>query len=154
MAATHLQPLSADEEAAWRALAHALIVLPRALDAELVAGHGMSLSEYGVLVQLSEVPHRQLRMSELASMSSFTPAGMTRIVDRLVAQGFVERRKCAADGRGSFAVLTDAGFRHLETAYPAHLASVRRHVMDHIDPGDLDAFMRIMSKVSESACRG
>ncbi|GAA4590243.1 MarR family transcriptional regulator [Planotetraspora phitsanulokensis] len=151
MAATDVQPLSAGEETAWRALAHALVLLPRALDADLIAGHGMSLSEYGVLVQLSEAPDRQLRMSELAMMSSFTPAGMTRIVDRLVAQGFVERRKCAADGRGSFAVLTDAGLRRLENAYPTHLASARRHVMDHIDPADLDAFVRIMSAVSKSA---
>ncbi|GII31536.1 MarR family winged helix-turn-helix transcriptional regulator [Planotetraspora mira] len=149
MAATHPQPLSAQEEAAWRALAQAMVVLPRALDADLMASHGMSVSEYGVLVQLSEAPDRQLRMSELASVRSFTPAGMTRIVDRLAAHGFVERRKCAEDGRGSFAVLTEAGFRRLEDAYPSHLASVRRHVIDHVDPADLDAFIRALSHIRE-----
>jgi DNA-binding MarR family transcriptional regulator len=151
MGATNLKPLSPPEEVAWRALARAVIVLPRALEADLMAAQHMSLSEYGVLTNLSEAPYRRLRMSELASGRNLTPAGMTRIVDRLVAEGLVERIKCEEDGRGAFAVLTDAGFRRLEEAYPSHLASVRARVMEHVDPGDLAALERIMSKIVETS---
>ncbi|GII52180.1 MarR family transcriptional regulator [Planotetraspora thailandica] len=151
MGATDLQPLSPLEEAAWRALARALIVLPRALDADLVHAQRMTINEYGVLTNLSEAPGRRLRMSELASGRNLTPAGMTRLVDRLVAEGLVERTKCAEDGRVSFAVLTDAGFQRLEEAYPSHLASVRARVMEHVGPDEMAVLHRIMFKITQAA---
>ena len=49
-------PLDRDEEAAWRAIARAVLVVPRTLDADLLAGCGLSLAEYIVLVDLSEAP--------------------------------------------------------------------------------------------------
>jgi DNA-binding MarR family transcriptional regulator len=151
VAATPLQPLSDKEQRAWRALARAFTILPRTLDTSLVGAGRMSLAEYGVLSNLSEAPGWRLRMSDLAAIRNVTPAGMTRLVDRLVACGLVERCKCVDDGRGAFAVLTEAGFARLEEAYPTHLESVRRHVVDHIEEGDLDTFIEVMEKISRSA---
>src|SRR5258708_1307294 len=45
-----VQPLTAAEEAAWRALARAIVVLPRVLDADLLESHGLNLAEYMVLM--------------------------------------------------------------------------------------------------------
>src|SRR5947208_3180342 len=129
-------PLSAEEEAFLRAWSRAALTVPRALDADLMAGQGMSLSEYTALMHLSETPGRSLRMSELASACALSLSGMSRIVTRLEGQGFVRRERASCDGRGLNAVLTDAGLRRLRRAWPTHLASVRRHVMDHL--GELD----------------
>ncbi|MBC6460669.1 MarR family winged helix-turn-helix transcriptional regulator [Actinomadura sp. HBU206391] len=131
------QPLNADEEAFIRALGRVMLVLPRVMDADLVGEQQMTLNEYATMMHLSEAPHRRLRMSELAAVCDVSLSGMTRIVTRLEADGLVERVRCAEDARGSNAVLTDAGLARLEQAYPTHLASVRRHVMDHLGEIDL-----------------
>jgi DNA-binding MarR family transcriptional regulator len=132
-----LQPLSPDEEAVARALGRAIIVLPRAIDADLMREQRLTLNEYSVLMHLSEAPGRLLRMSELAAACDVSLSGMTRIVGRLEGDGLVERVQCAEDARGSNAVLTDAGFARLERAYPTHLASTRRHITDHLEGLDL-----------------
>ena len=73
-------PLDRDEEAAWRAIARAVLVVPKTLDADLLAGCGLSLAEYIVLVNLSEAPGGPMRMNELAAQSTLSarrrdPAG-------------------------------------------------------------------------------
>jgi DNA-binding MarR family transcriptional regulator len=135
--AAPLRPLSRDEEAFIRAFGRAIMVVPRVIDADLTREQHMTISEYSALMHLSEAPHRRLRMSELAAACDLSLSGMTRLVTRLEADGLVERMQCAEDARGSNAVLTDAGLARLEEAYPTHLASVRRHIMDHLDGFDL-----------------
>jgi DNA-binding MarR family transcriptional regulator len=141
-------PLTPDEERAWRALARAIQVITRVLDAELLQAHGLSLTEYSVLTNLSEQPGRSMRMSELAGAVSISVSGLTRVVERLARQGLVERVKADTDGRGQLAVLTPAGFARLEQAYPTHLAGVREHVMDHLAGLDLAAFTHTMSGIA------
>jgi DNA-binding MarR family transcriptional regulator len=130
-------PLSADEEAFLRAWARAALTVPRALDADLLIGQGMSLSDYTALMHLSEAPGRTLRMGDLASACALSLSGMSRVVSRLESEGLVERERSAGDGRGLNAVLTAAGLSRLRRAWPTHLASVRRHVMDHLCTLDL-----------------
>jgi DNA-binding MarR family transcriptional regulator len=144
-------PLTADEEAVVRALARAIIVIPRVLDADLTRDQRLAFNEYGVLMHLSEAPGRTLRMSELADALALSLSGMTRIVSRLEADGLVERRRCGTDGRGMNAVLTDAGFARLREAWPAHLLSVRRHIMDHLDGLDLRALAEALSRIAPTA---
>lgn len=135
-----LVPLTSQEEAFVRAFARALLTVPRAFDADLLRGQGMSMNEYGVLMHLSETPDRRLRMSDLAARSALSLSGMTRIVQRLEQQGLVRRERSADDRRGFNAVLTDAGFQRLNQAWPTHLLSVRRHLLDHLDAADLPRF--------------
>ena len=71
-------PLDPDEEAAWRALARAVIVVPRVLDADLIEGAGLNLAEYIALVELSEAPGRAMRMNELAALTDLSRSGLSR----------------------------------------------------------------------------
>jgi DNA-binding MarR family transcriptional regulator len=139
-------PLTAEEEAFFRAYARTLIAVPRAFDADLVREQGMSMNEYAVLMHLSEAPDRRLRMSDLATASSLSLSGMTRIVGRLEAQRLVQRERCATDARGWLAVLTEAGLQRLREAWPAHLTSVRRHIMDHLDDVDLPSLTAALQR--------
>jgi DNA-binding MarR family transcriptional regulator len=143
-----LQPLSMDEEALVRELSRVMIVLPRAIDADMMREQQLPLSEYTALMHLSEAPHRLMRMSELAAVCNLSLSGMTRIVTRLEKQELIERARCDEDARGWNAVLTDAGLARLEQAWPAHLASVRRHVLDHVEGADLTQLIRALQHVA------
>ena len=106
--AAHLDPV---ELAAWRGLLRAHAALVRELDAELRAAHDLSLHEYEVLLILSHAPEQRLRMAELAASVVLSQSGLTRLVDRLVRAGSVERTRCESDRRGLNAELTPAGRR-------------------------------------------
>src|SRR5580765_7900268 len=88
-----LVPLTPDEELAWRALARAVLVIPRVLDSALLQAQGLGLTEYSVLMNLSEQPGRSMRMSELANAVLISVSGLTRVVERLTRQGLVERAR-------------------------------------------------------------
>ena len=132
-------PLDRDEEAAWRAIARAVLVVPKALDADLLAGCGLNLAEYIALVNLSEAPGKSMRMSELAVESTLSASGVTRLIERMERQGLVARRQADQDARGMTATLTEAGLERLSEAYPYALASVRTNVIDHLNGLDLAA---------------
>lgn len=141
-------PLTPVEEAAWRALARTVLVIPKALDGDLLASQGLNLTEYSVLMNLSEAPDRSLRMSELANYVSISVSGLSRVIERLHRQDLVDRVRAETDGRGQVAVLTPAGLTRLEAAWPTHLAGVRRHVMDHLTGLDLVALAEALNNIA------
>jgi DNA-binding MarR family transcriptional regulator len=143
-----LHPLSPHEEALLRELGRVMIVLPRVIDTDMMREQRLPLSEYTTLMHLSEAPNRRLRMSELAATANLSLSGMTRIVTRLENQGLIERTRCDEDARGWNAVLTDAGLARLEEAWPAHLASARRHVFDHLEGTDLIQLIHALRRIA------
>ncbi|WP_045746063.1 MarR family winged helix-turn-helix transcriptional regulator [Actinoplanes rectilineatus] len=146
--ADRLVPLSPHEEAVMRALGRFLLVMPRALDADLMREQRLSLSEYSVLRHLSETTGQSMRMSELAYACDMSLSGMTRLAAKLETQGHLRRIRCTEDARGANAVLTERGLTRLREAWPTHLASVRRHIFDHldgIDPARLAAAFAAMA---------
>ncbi|GID25329.1 MarR family winged helix-turn-helix transcriptional regulator [Paractinoplanes brasiliensis] len=146
-----LTALSPGEEAVMRAFGRILLVLPRAMNADLEAEQRMSLSEYSVLRHLSESPHRRMRMSELAQACDMSLSGMTRLAAKLESSGFMKRVKCDEDARGWNAVLTDKGLDRLREAWPTHLRSVRRHIFDHLGDLDLEALAKTLGKIAGDA---
>ena len=133
------RPLTADEEAVLRALGPALKVLVRAFGADLMREQGMSSTEYAVLMFLSEAPDRTLGLSELAGRCQQSLSAVSRTLGRLEATGLARRERALDDARSANAVLTDAGLLRLEEAWPTHVASVRRHLFDHLEGLDLHA---------------
>ncbi|MBV9098300.1 MAG: MarR family transcriptional regulator [Frankiaceae bacterium] len=141
---TTTRTLDDREMAAFHALirAHARVV--RMLEAELETEQGLSLPAYEVLAHLSEAPDRRRRMTELASFAILTPSGLTRLVDKLVRDGLVERQRCGTDARVVYAALTEAGFTRLVAAYPTHLRGVREHLVDRLSSDQLDAIAQAL----------
>lgn len=131
----------------WAAFlrAHARVV--RELERELQAEQRMALTDYDVLVQLAAAEDRRLRMSELAERLLLSRSGVTRLVDRLVAQGLVEREICDTDRRGQWAALTDAGLDRLRAAAPTHLRGVGEHFLDRMSPDDLASMQAILARL-------
>lgn len=128
--------------AAWRAFLTAHARLTERLEQELQAAVGMPLTWYDVLVQLTEAPDQRLRMHELARKVLLSRAGLTRLIDRMVAAGLVERVPCPDDRRGTYVALTAEGRRANLEAAPAHLAGIHQHFARHISPAALEEMTR------------
>jgi len=119
--------LSQAELRAWQALLHAHHDVVEKLDAELRAEHGLSFSDYDVLLRLGRASGHRLRMTELAEKVMLSPSGLTRAVDRLVDEGLVQRARFPGDGRVTLARLTDKGRHALLRAARTHLRGIRKH---------------------------
>jgi DNA-binding MarR family transcriptional regulator len=130
--------------AAWSSFLRAHATVIRLLERELQTKEGLALTDYDVLVQLATADGRRLRMSELADRLLLSRSGATRLVDRMVADGLVERTTCESDRRGQWAALTDAGFDRLRRASPTHLDGVARHFLDRLAADDVRSLERIL----------
>jgi DNA-binding MarR family transcriptional regulator len=133
----------------WRdfLLAHAR--LQRILDNELRSEHDISLAEYDALLVLAAAQNRRLRMHQIADQVLLSRSGVTRLIDRLVADGSVERDTCTTDARGAEAVLTRAGLDRLREASSTHLRGIDEHFLAQISPADLATLGRIMGGLLE-----
>lgn len=132
-----IQELSGIELGAWRGLLRVHAALVRELDAELDDAHDLPLLSYDVLIYLRSAPGKRLRMAELADDVLLSRSGITRLVDRLEREGLLTRDTCSSDGRGCFAVLTEAGEEVLSRARPTHLAGVRARFLRHFSREEL-----------------
>jgi len=128
--------LSREERALWRRFVETHAAIVRRLDEDLRAQSGLTLSSFEVLFELARAPGNRLRMAELADRLLFTRSGVTRLVDRLERQGYVERSDCADDGRGIYALLTQEGFDAFEAAAGPHIDGVRRLFFDRLEGWD------------------
>ena len=139
------------ELGAWRGLLRVHTALVRELDDELDAVHGLPLTSYDVLIYLQSAPDKRLRMAELADSVLLSRSGVTRLVDRLERDGLIVRDTCTSDGRGCFAVLTDAGEEMLSRARPTHLDGVRELFLRHFSETELGQLAEFWERVRPGA---
>lgn len=142
--------LTSEQQIDWRAFLSVLSLLPDQFSRDLQAEHGLTLSDYEILVRLSEADGRSMRMSELAEKTLSSRSRLTHQIDRMVESGFVTRRVCADDKRGYFAEMTDAGWEKLVAAAPAHVASVRSHLVDVLSCDEFKLLGDISKKILDS----
>ena len=131
----------------WRDVARFLSVAARLLDEDLQRGANISLSEYAVLVHLSEAETGQLRVRELADLADLSGSHTTRIIGDLARDGLVLKNRNTEDGRGIDVQITEAGLNRLRDAYPIHLASVRTRIMNQVEPTALSCFGDVMAAI-------
>lgn len=142
--------LSAKEQEAWRAWIEASLLLTDRLSRDMQAQHALTFADYEILVWLSEAPDRRLRMSELARRALSSRSRLSHQIDRMERSGLVTREVCAEDRRGSFAVLTEAGWRTIVQAAPDHVASVRANLVDILTPEEFAALGTACRKVADA----
>jgi DNA-binding MarR family transcriptional regulator len=130
--------LSLEERAAWSGFIRAHATIVKELDAELQAAHGLPLSSFDVLVQLSLAPEGRMQMSELAEAVHISRSGLTRLVDRLERQGLIERHRGERDPRQVFACITEPGLESLAETTPTHVAGVCRKFLERLSPNQVE----------------
>ena len=118
-------------------LVEAFASLSKRLDDEMEAAVGLSLRWYGVLLHVGRSPGGVRPMHELVNATAFTSGGVTRLVDRMEAAGYVERRPCPTDRRVHYVGLTEQGREMLERATAVHLRGIQEHLMDVLSPAEV-----------------
>jgi DNA-binding MarR family transcriptional regulator len=138
-----------DEEglAAWEAFLSAHAAVVKVLERELQEELDLSLAFYEVLLRLRRAPKRRMRMQELAEEVFFSRSGLTRLVDRMEAEGLVERRPCPTDRRGVEAVLTEKGLVALREAAPVHLRGIESHFTRHLTADEAVLLRRALTRI-------
>lgn len=139
--------LSADQQKSWRSFLGGITVLTDQLDRDLRVAHGLALSEYEILVRLSEAPNRSIRMAELADALSHSRSRITHTIARLEKAGIVSRGQCSTDGRGVTAVLTDHGFDVLAEAAHTHVRGVHDYLVTSASPEEFEILGKIMDRL-------
>jgi DNA-binding MarR family transcriptional regulator len=137
----------------WRAFLTAHALLTRRLDEDLRAENGLTLGEYSALLQVAEAPDRSLRMNQLADGILLSRSGVTRLIDRLEADGLIARSTCTEDGRGSLAVLTEAGLDRLRAAAGTHLRGIDQYFLSIVPDAELDHFQITFRAIAERVRR-
>ncbi len=109
---------------AWVRFLRAHAALTRELSARLEADHGLTMSDFDVLIQLYFAPDHAMRRVDIARQVLLTASGITRLLDGLERCGLVAKKACESDARVSYAVLTKEGLKKIEAARRSHEADV------------------------------
>jgi DNA-binding MarR family transcriptional regulator len=142
--------LSPAQRAAWAGFIRAHATIVKELDAELQAAHGLPLSSFDVLVQLSLAPEGRMQMYELAEAVHRSRSGLTRLVDRLERQRLLERHRGERDPRQVFACITRSGLERLAETTPTHLAGVRRRFLERLSQTQVEQLAIVWNQLLES----
>jgi DNA-binding MarR family transcriptional regulator len=140
---------------AWIGLLETHKRLTRALDAELEAEHGLTLSALECLGRLAASDGQALRLTALATASGLSLSRISRIIDALEGRGFVQRRSCDSDARAVEAHLTEPGLELVRRAQASHFASVHQRFFEHLSHEEIATLAAVFSRFaprSASSC--
>jgi DNA-binding MarR family transcriptional regulator len=140
--------LDQDQQRSWRALVLGYTLLSDRLDDDLRRIANLSLTEYEILVRLSE-RDGQLRMAQLADALAHSRSRVTHTIKRMEEAKLVERSTSPDDGRGVIASLTEKGWQLLRDIAPVHVDGVRDHLVDLVSDEDFAALGRVMNAVAD-----
>jgi DNA-binding MarR family transcriptional regulator len=133
--------------ATWTRFLKSHSAISRRLERDLADEHGLTLSDYDVLVQLSLAPGRSLRPVELARAVLLTRSGITRLVQGLERAGFVERVDCPEDARGYLVGLTPDGLELIRSARETHLEGVAELFSDRYSDEELEMLSNLLDRL-------
>ena len=119
----------------------------RAMNASLVADHGLTINDYEALLHLARADERRMRRVDLAQRLILTASGITRLLDGLEEAGYVERAACDSDRRVTYAVLTDAGLEKLRTASKSHVADIRAYFESRFSEEELARMVELLERL-------
>jgi DNA-binding MarR family transcriptional regulator len=131
----------------WIGLLRAHGAATRALSAQLVAEHGLTINEYECLLRLARAEGGQLRRVDLVQALLLTASGVTRLLDGLERQGYVEKGSCSSDARVTYAVLTDVGRAKLDEASCSHVAAIHAHFEEQLTPAEIEQLAALLGKL-------
>jgi DNA-binding MarR family transcriptional regulator len=131
---------------AWIGLLETHKRLTRALDGELEAEHGVTLSSLEVLGRLASVPDQRLRLSRLATACGLSLSRISRIMDALEARGLVTRGAVTGDARAVEGRLTETGLELVRRAQCSHFAAVQRRFFEHLSEAEIATLASVFSR--------
>ena len=122
--------------------------LRRQLNAYL-AEHGLTVTDYEVLVALARQPEGARRV-DLADQVQLTASGITRLLEGLERYGFVDRVECKEDRRVTYAVITDAGRDKVHAAAESHLDHIRTLFAERYTDEEVETLGELLGRLPDS----
>jgi DNA-binding MarR family transcriptional regulator len=139
------------KRAAWRSVLFAHSALIRILDDELQRECGTPLQTYDVLIRIWLAPGQSMRMSELAESAILSRSWITRRVERLEADGLVERTPAGDDGRGVSVRLSDQGRETFARLERSHAKSIDEHFSRFMTADEARVLTDVLERVIDAA---
>jgi DNA-binding MarR family transcriptional regulator len=139
--------LDDEEQRAWRAFLRLHGQLTGRLNRQLQSDSGLSLADYEVLVQLTDVPNGRLRPFELQRGLQWEQSRLAHHLTRMQRRGLIDREECSEDGRGAFIVLTETGRHAITAAARGHVDTVRRLMFDHLTDEEVGTLGAVLERV-------
>ena len=132
---------------AWVSFLRSHAAITRELSAQLQREHDMTITDYEVLLHLSRAEEGRLRRVDLAERVVLTASGITRLLEGLERQGWVEKATCSSDARVSYAQLTEAGHAKLHEAAKTHLAGIEQLFNGRYSGSELATLSDLLSRL-------
>jgi DNA-binding MarR family transcriptional regulator len=145
-------PLPTPHGEAWGALARTHAAVSQRLQEALAQGDYPPLPWYEVLATVAEAPEQRMRMGDLAEILVITRGGLTKLVDRLVKAGLLERTFCETDRRVSYATLLPAGRQLLAEMRPVIVGELEVAFSANLSERQADQLREMLDRVRGSAC--
>jgi DNA-binding MarR family transcriptional regulator len=136
---------------AWIGMLETHKQLTRALDAELTAQHGLSLSGLELLARLAAADDRQMHLTKLAGASGLSLSRVSRIIGGLEERKLVDRHSCPHDARAVHAQINEAGLAVVKGAQSTHFASVQAAFFDQLDEEEIATLARVFGRFAPRA---
>ncbi|WP_458685875.1 MarR family winged helix-turn-helix transcriptional regulator [Nocardia tengchongensis] len=131
------------EMRAWLGFVFTRDLIAAAVGRDSLRASNLTYVEYTVLARLADAPDHRRSFAELAAVLEWSQSRLSHQITRMEKRGLVARESIPDDARRTAAVLTDKGVQVLDSAAPAHVDSVRRHMVDVLDRGQLTALADI-----------
>jgi DNA-binding MarR family transcriptional regulator len=135
--------------AVWQAYLQTHATITRLLENTLQAQAQLPLLWYNALQKLADAPYGALRLQDLAAAIDLSQSGLTRLVDRMVEEGLVERRPCPQDRRGLYAAITAAGQTRLAAARPIYLQVLDEHFLHYLTCAEVQALGKVFAHIAQ-----
>ncbi|AJM78182.1 transcriptional regulator [Rathayibacter toxicus] len=132
--------------AAWESLFRAQVHVMRALNSEFPTKE-ISLNEYDVLFNLSRRPEHRARLRDLNKHVLLTQPSVSRLVDRLVARGYVTKSDDPGDARGTIIAITDEGYSLFRRVALTHMETISAQVGSLLDDDELEQLTLLCNKL-------
>ena len=137
---------------AWGALTRTHAAIVGRLQEALAASDFPPLPWYEVLATVAEASEQRMRMGDLAEAMVITRGGLTKLVDRLIKAGLMERTFCETDRRVSYATLLPAGLDLLEEMRPVVVAELKVAFAANLSAPEANELQQMLERVRSSAC--
>ena len=135
--------------AVWQAYLQTHAAITRLLETALQQQVNLPLLWYDALHALNATPHQALRLQDLATTINMSQSGLTRLLDRMIEEGLVERRPCPQDRRGLFAVITSAGQERLAAARSVYLQVLDEHFLHYLTCEEVQALNKVFTHIAQ-----
>ncbi|HET7573123.1 MAG TPA: MarR family transcriptional regulator [Gaiellaceae bacterium] len=132
---------------AWIRFLRAHAAITRELSTRLETAHGLTLSDFDVLVQLYYAPSRRMRRVDIARTVLLTASGVTRLLDGLERNGLVRKERCESDARVTYAALTERGVAAFEAARHDHRSDIEELFGSNFSSGERETLAELLGRL-------